>query len=142
MLASELNFGIPNVDLSWSCGGTINPSCFVGHQLLVLFLPTEERQQAVEFESYEKLADELAGTDSWFLVIGTEQTKSPEKRRIPIALDREGEAWRAFRKVAKKVKLDRAAGAAFFFTRGGAFHRVWPGQGHASAVIRELLSRQ
>lgn len=142
MLASELNFGTPNVDLPWSCGGTVNPSCFVGHQLLVLFLPTDDRQQAAEFKSYEKLADELAATDSWFLVIGTEQTKSPGERRIPVAFDREGEAWRAFTKAANKVKLDRAAGAAFLFTRGGAFHRVWPGQGHASAVLRDLLSRQ
>jgi len=142
MLATELNFGIPNIDLPWSCGGTVNPSCFAGHQLLVLFLPTDESQQAAEFESYEKLADELGGTDAWFLVIGTEHMKGPEKRRVPIAWDPGGEAWRAFRKVAKKVKLDRAAGAVFLFTRGGAFHRVWAGQGHASAVVRELLSRQ
>jgi hypothetical protein len=142
MLATELNFGIPNIDLPWSCGGTVNPSCFAGHQLLVLFLPTDERQQAAEFASYDELAEDLAGTDAWFLVIGTDNAKSPEERKIPIALDRDGKAWQAFKKVAKKSKLNRSEGAAFLFTRGGAFHRVWPGQGYAREVLQELLSRR
>lgn len=141
MLAAELNFGIPNIDLPWSCGGTINPGCFAGHQLLVLFLPSDERAQAAEFESYKKLADDLAGTDAWLLLIGTEQSKAQVKRNIPIALDREGKAWQAFKKLGKAARLDRAEGAAFLFTRGGTFHRVWPGQGHASEVIGEFLSR-
>ena len=140
MLASELNFGIPNVDLPWSCGGTVNPSCFAGHQLLVLFLPTDEAQQEAEFQSYGRLADELAGTDAWFLVVGTEGTKGSEDR-VPVALDPDGHAWRAFSQLAK-VKLDPGDCAAFLFTRGGAFHRLWSGTGHASEVLRELLSRQ
>ena len=141
MLTSELNFGIPNIDLPWSCGGTVNPSSFAGHQLLVLFLPADERQQAAEFESYEKLGQELAGTDAWFLVIETEHGQGPQKRKIPIALDQDEKAWKAFKKVAKRIKLDRAEGAVFLFTRGGAFHRVWPGYGHSSEVLEELLSR-
>lgn len=138
MLASELNFGIPDMDLPRSCGGTVNPSCFVGHQLLVLFLPAGEREAAAEFESYEKVADELAGTDAWFLIIGSERAIGSE---VPIALDPDGKAWQAFTKLAKGAELERARGAVFFFTRGGAFHRVWSGQGHSSEVIRELLSR-
>jgi hypothetical protein len=137
MLARELNFGIPDLDLQWTCGGTVNPSCFAGHQLLVLFLPTDEGKQSAEFESYEKLADELAGTDAWFLVIGT---ALPKPGNVPVALDPTGKAWAAFNDIAK-VKLDRTEGAAFFFTRGGAFHRVWPGQGHAAQIVRELRSR-
>ena len=38
-------FGVPNIDLPWSCGGTVNPSCFAGHQLLVLFLPTDNESR-------------------------------------------------------------------------------------------------
>jgi len=141
MLAAELNFGVPNIDLPWSCGGTANPSCFVGHQLLVLFLPTDEREQAAEIESYEILAAELAGTDAWFLVVGTDDPKTSPTSSIPIALDPNGKAWQVFNKVAKGVNLDRSKGAVFLFTRGGAFHRVWSGQGHSSEVVQELLSR-
>ena len=140
MLASELRFGIPDLDLQWTCGGSVNPSCFAGHQLLVLFLPVDERQQAAEFESYEQRSDELSGTDAWFLVVAPQPPKGDQRRNIPIALDPTGRAWAAFNKVAN-VKLDRPEGAAFLFTRGGAFHRVWPGRGHAPEVVRELLSR-
>ncbi|HEU4697467.1 MAG TPA: hypothetical protein VFR92_10955 [Sphingomicrobium sp.] len=140
MLASQLRFGIPDVELQWTCGGTVNPSCFAGHQLLVLFLPVDERQQAAEFESYEQRSDELSGTDAWFLVVAAEAADGSQKGKVPVALDPTGTAWAAFNKVAN-VKLDRSQGAAFLFTRGGAFHRVWPGRGHADEVVRELLSR-
>jgi len=64
------------------------------------------------------------------------------RTNIPIAADREGAAWRAFKRVAGGgTKLDRNQGAAFLFTRGGAFHRAWSGQGHANEVIDELLTR-
>lgn len=139
MFASELNFGMPNVDLTWSCGGTVNPSCFAGHQLVVLFLPTDERQQVTEFQSYDKVADELAGTDAWFLVVGKESGTS-EPGSVPIAFDPDEKAWKAFTKLAK-INPDRTAGAVFLFTRGGALHHAWPGPGHASEVVRELLSR-
>lgn len=141
MLATQLNFGIPDVDLPWSCGGTVNPSCFVGHQLLVLFLPADEGRQAAELDSYAKLAEELVDTDAWFLVIGSEGSKASPEPGIPIALDRDGKAWQAFTKVAKAARLDRSQGAVFLFTRGGAFHRLWPGQGNSSQVVQELLSR-
>lgn len=43
--------------------------------------------------------------------------------------------------VAGDEGLERADGAAFFFTRGGAFHRLWPGRSHAREVLGELLTR-
>lgn len=43
--------------------------------------------------------------------------------------------------VARAEGLERADGAAFFFTRGGAFHRLWPGRSHAREVLGELLTR-
>ena len=139
MLAAELTFGIPNIDLPWSCGGTVNPSSFAGHQLLVLFLPTRQRDAAAEFDSYEKLIDNLAETDAWFLVIGKKASRGSEKQRIPIATDPNEKAWKAFNKIAKRTDLDRKEGAAFLFSRGGGFHQVWPGQGHSREVVRELL---
>ena len=140
MLGTQLKFGIPDVTLAWSCGGTVNPSCFAGHQLLVLFLPKDPEQQRAEFESYDRLAGELSGTDAWFLVIGDE-THVDGEAKTPVALDADGKAWSAFEEVAGEGKLERDQGAAFFFTRGGAFHRLWRGSGHADEVVRELLSR-
>lgn len=140
MLTTRLNYGIPNIELSWSCGGTVNPSCFAGHQLVVLFLPHDREQQRVEFESYNRLAEELSATDAWFLVIGDE-THIQSNGETPVALDPDGKAWLAFKGVAGDGKLERSDGAVFFFTRGGAFHRLWPGRGHAREVIEELLTR-
>ena len=141
MLANELNFGIPNVQLPWSCGGTVNPSCFVGHQLVVLFLPVDPRHVTAELDSYDARADEFGGSDAWFLAIGQSPADQAVKSRTkPIAMDRDGAAWQAFNKLAKR-KLDRAEGAAFLFTRGGSLHRVWPGRGHAPEVFAELVTR-
>jgi hypothetical protein len=52
MTTTQLNYGIPDVELSWSCGGSVNPSCFAGHQLVVLFLPEAANEQTEELESY------------------------------------------------------------------------------------------
>jgi peroxiredoxin len=142
-VTNELNFGIPNVQLPWSSGGTVNPSCFAGHQLVVLFLPADPALQTAELASYERVAADAAGTDAWLLAVG--ENLRPDLAaltNIPIAADREGAAWRAFEKVARAgTGLDRNQGAAFLFTRGGAFHRAWSGQGHATEVIDELLTR-
>jgi peroxiredoxin len=143
MVDSELNFGVPNIELPWNCGGTVNPSCFVGHQLVVLFLPVNATQRAAEFAAYEMLADEFAGTDAWFLTIADRPSPGASDRpRIPVAVDRDGGAWRAFAKLAEPAtELNRDKGAAFLFSRGGAFRQAWPGQGHAREVMDELLSR-
>lgn len=138
MLATDLNFGIPDVDLTWTCGGTVNPSCFAGHQLVVLFLPMDAKEAAAELASYDWLADEFAGIDAWYLVVGT--GPAPPAHEGPIALDREDAAWAAFNKLAK-LQLDRQNGAAFLFTRGGSLHRVWGGVGHATEVVAELQTR-
>lgn len=142
-MGSRLNFGIPDIDLPWTCGGTVNPSCFVGHQLLVLFLPDDAQQRTAELAAYKKVASEFAGTDAWFLAVAQGDAPVPSDRQsIPVAMDRNGGAWRAFEKLAgPATKFDRDKGAAFLFTRGGAFHRGWPGQGHAREVLAELLTR-
>ena len=140
MLTTRVKYGIPDVELTWSCGGSVNPSCFAGHQLVVLFLPKDPRLQSAELESYDQLASELSGSDAWFIVVDDE-TLGQSNAETRIALDREGKAWHAFQDVAGKGKLDRADGATFFFTRGGTFHRAWRGPGHAREVLEELLTR-
>lgn len=140
---SRLNFGIPDIDLPWSCGGTVNPSCFVGHQLVVLFLPDDAKQRTAELTAYGTVANEFTETDAWFLAIALGDANVPSERHsMPVAVDGEGGAWHAFKKLAgPAAKLDRDKGAAFQFTRGGALHRVWPGPGHAREVMDELLTR-
>lgn len=140
MPATRLKYGIPDVELTWSSGGSVNPSCFAGHQLVVLFLPKGRRKQIAEFESYNQLAEQLSGTGAWFLVVGDE-TQIQGDAKTPVALDPEDRAWRAFTEIARGEKLERADGAAFLFTRGGAFHRLWRAPGHAREVLEELRSR-
>lgn len=140
MIATELRYGIPDIDLAWSRGGSVNPSCFAGHQLVVLFLPKDPQGQHAEIESYRKITEKLLGTDAWFLVVG-DKSHVEDNAKTPVALDSDGAAWRSFTEIAGAEKLDRSTGAAFFFTRGGAFHQVWPGSGNADAVAQELLSR-
>jgi peroxiredoxin len=140
MLAGHLNFGIPDVDLPLRGGGTVNPSCFAGHQLVVLFLPADATQRAEEFESYDGLSNELSHTDAWFVVVASEPFSRPHAK-TRIASDPGDKAWRMFKEVAGDATLDRQSGAAFFFTRGGAFHRVWAGPGHAREVADELQAR-
>lgn len=140
MLASKLNFGIPDVDLTWSCGGTVNPSCFAGHQLVVLFLPTDPERQAAELSSYEKHADDFAGSDAWFLVIGTAPPEGRKKYATPITFDHDDIAWHGFTTLERPdhSALSRQDGAVFLFTRGGGLQRVWAGAGHADRVVRQL----
>jgi peroxiredoxin len=137
MTEAKLNFGIPNIDLERSSGGKVNPSSFAGHQLVVLFLPETLGSQAAELESYGECSDALCTTDAVLLVVASNAVDTTR----PIALDPNGKAWRAFLEIAESANVERREGAAFYFTRGGAFHRVWPGRGHASEVVAELRSR-
>lgn len=139
MPTSELNFGVPDIELEWASGGKLNPSRFVGHQLLVLFLPLNESKAAVEREHYGRLASEFAKHDSWLVMIGgSAQPGFSQGSRV--ALDPDDIAWSAFTRLAKR-ELDRSAGAAFLFTRGGSLFRSWEGSGHAGAVLTEIGMR-
>lgn len=139
MPTRELNFGIPDLTLEWSCGGTVNPSGFAGHQLVVLFLPLGKREAAAELASYEGCAHEFANFDTWFLPIAQE-TLEGSSHRSPIAVDPADGAWSRFVKLAE-LDHERTAGGAFLFTHGGTLQRAWPGQGHATAVLGELNTR-
>lgn len=140
MAPGNLTFGIPDIDLVRSCGGKVNPSHFVGHQLVVLFLPTDPHERAIELEQYQRLAQAFADVDGWLLAVASNPERAGQGV-MPIEVDPKGEAWQAFIDVAKPDNFDRLKGAAFLFTRGGAFHRCWSGPGHASEVLEELRTR-
>jgi hypothetical protein len=141
MLAADLNYGIPDIELPWN-GGTINPSCFAGHQLLVLFLPAEQERKAAWFDACTSLSQELPATDAWLLVIGTAPAAAAEGCPFPIALDRDGKAWDAFRNLADGRGLDRRDGATFLFARGGALLRAWAGRAEPGTVAGVLANRR
>ena len=136
MLASELNFGVPDLDLNWTCGGTVNPSCFVGHPLVVLFLPVAMEEAVAELESFDAVSEEFFGLDAWCLVVARKKL-SGSAHSGPIALDANDSAWTRFTRLAK-IETARERGGIFLFTRGGALHRVWQGRGHAREVLAEL----
>ena len=138
MIVEELSRPVPDIEFSWTCGGTVNPRCFVGHQLLVLFLPERMEDAAAELAAYDALADEFAGFDAWFLVVGNDPLPS---RATPIALDQSGAGWTAFSELTGDP-LTRSDGATFLFTKGGALHCVWSGPGHAGDALAELQTRQ
>lgn len=140
-MACEMEFGIPDVDLPTSTGGTLNPACFAGHELLVAFLPSNSQQAAGELEAYRRQAERFVKADAWLLPVSplSVATSDPESK---VLLDADGAAWRAFADLAgPSAQLDRDRGAAFFFTRGGVLHRVWPGCGQLEEIVRELQSR-
>ena len=141
MSTTHLRFGIPDIELTRTAGGTVNPACFVGHVLVVLFCPTAPEIEAAEVVEYQKLSSELSAFDGWLVTV-SESASVPEQdpqRATAAARDADGSAWAAFREIAPPaLKLDRAEGATYLFGRGGSLQRVWPGRGHASEVLREL----
>lgn len=137
MAATDLKFGIPDIECVSSAGLKLNPSTLAGHALIVLLLPTEKPSASAEIETYLNHRDELVRHDAWIVAFGDPGLS--EKCRIITAPDLEQRAWEAFRAfVDAPERLVRSQGATFFFTRGGNLHRYWSGPGHLSDVLREL----
>jgi hypothetical protein len=141
MTQNALRFGIPDVELSCTFGLTINPSSFAGHELVVVFCPTDPVQAARSLSTYRQRIAEFVDHDAWILVIGDpsaqEGTKGPE--RVLAILDPDQHAWLAFRNLTDRPEaFDRETGATYFFTRGGNLHRFWHGPAHIDDVLSEL----
>ena len=137
----RLRFGIPDVELACPKGGSINPSTFVGHQLVVLFLPTDLAASISELADYASYAAELSATDAWILNIARKADSSLENRPEchALASDPDDKAWHAFlRLTRRREKSPREDGAVYLFGRGGGLQGFWPGAGHSADVIREL----
>jgi hypothetical protein len=128
-----LRYGVPDVEFGCAKGGTLNPSKFVGHQLLVLFLPTAEEAAVRELQSYSELARDFAENDAWLMGVAHESAPSPA------LVDRCQQGWRAFERLLNPHEPHkREEGGAYLFGRGGNLQRAWFGPSHASDVVEEL----
>lgn len=140
MTADPLNYGIPDVALARVGGGSVNPSYFVGHPLVVVFCPVDQAAEAHELREFAKRACQLVSYDAWLITIHRNGAAPAQEPGCPAAsaIDPHDLAWAAFLDIADANTLKRDEGATFLFGRGGSLQHVWPGSGHAARVIDEL----
>jgi hypothetical protein len=141
MTSPGLKFGIPDIELGSASGTIINPSDFVGHDLIALFCPMDRRQAADEIKAYESHSNDFVNCDAWLLAfaVSSGEVAVDGDQRVLSIPDPDNVAWAAFRELALyPEELDRSNGATFLFSRGGGLHRHWPGAGHVDDVIAEL----
>lgn len=139
------DIGIPDIELSRSDGGTINPAHLVGHELVVLFCPTKAEVAVREIEAYARHAQDLCDNDAWIIGINNipelvQRKAGDHGNPIAIASDPEHLAWAEFKGLLKpSARTGPEDGAVFLFGRGGVLRRAWQGSGHAAEVLRELI---
>lgn len=132
---------MPHISLRCAGGDPVNPSAFAGHELIVLFCPTSHEDAQREIATYLKHASDFAAHDGWLLIIADDPVWRGEKCYNPKILDdADREAWVKFRDLTSYPEgLDRADGAVFYFSRGGALARYWQGSGHVDDVLALLF---
>jgi hypothetical protein len=141
MATTGLKFGIPDIELGCFSGMKINPSSFVGHELIALFCPIDPAGAAREIAAYTRHFGDFVDCDAWLLTFADQCSNAAVDgaRRLLTIPDPDRRAWIAFRNVAHDPEeLDRSSGAVFLFSRGGALHRYWHGDGHVDGVLAEL----
>lgn len=139
-----LKYGIPDIELPRAVGGTVNPSCFAGHALAVVFCPTDRAAEVRELDDYARHASQFTGYDAWVLTVGGAAANPSASEACPVAAasDPDGRAWDAFRAIAgPPFPLRREDGATFLFGRGGALQHVRTGPGHAADLRNQLVDR-
>lgn len=145
MTATDLKFGIPDIKLAKVGGGVVNPSDFAGHQLIIVFCPTEPNAAARELSEYGSHASELCHNDAWIMGICDDEANSSiaaGEGCLSVAVDRDRAAWAAFQNLSRhRHEPQREEGGVFLFGRGGSLQRAWVGGAHASEVMRELKQR-
>lgn len=140
-MSAKINYAIPDIDLPLPKGGTVNPSDFAGHELVVLFCPLDPVAAAQEVADYDRLGDQLSYNDAWMIAI-CDDTKSLPATRMMLAADPDLAAWKAFcENLEPPEQVLRKDGAVFLFGRGGCLTRAWQGPGHADEVVSELGKR-
>ena len=140
-MSAKLNYGIPDIELPLPKGGTVNPSDFAGHELVVLFCPLERAAAARELADYNRHADQFSYNDAWMIAV-CDDTKTLPAIRMTIAAEPDLSAWKAFgESLDPPEQLPREEGAVFLFGRGGCLTRAWQGQGHGNEVVSELGKR-
>jgi len=134
-------YGIPDIELASGQGGTVNPSNFAGHDLVMLFCPTDRQAAERELADYNALADALAYNDAYMIAICDREAGMPASR-ISIAADPEQRAWGAFSGCVSRHERPRLGeGAVLLFGRGGCLRQIWEGVGHAKEVVQALGER-
>ena len=146
MLETRTRYGLPDIVLPRLGGGCVNPSSFVGHDLLVVFCPEEKVAALATLSELSERACDLADRDTWLLAIvadaQTQLPDSPSTCSITVATDADGSAWSAFQTLVEdKAGSAAREGGAYLFSRGGAIAGFWPGTGHVGDVLREIDGR-
>jgi hypothetical protein len=140
MTKRPVRYGIPDLELPLTNGGTLNPGDFAGHELVVVFLPLDPVLSASEIEAYECHEAQFSECDAWLITVGDDTAAACEGKSC-MANDPDGDAWTAFAELPGSGGLNRADGAVFIFGRGGALQRVLAGPDHAPDVAKEITRR-
>ena len=144
MATTRVKYGIPDVELPRGTGGSINPRCFAGHVLVVLFCPAETGLAEKELADYAARAPDLVNYDAWLIAVREEGggSRRSGEGAIRTVSDPAGLAWRAFGELAHVDQpLNPLNGATFLFGRGEALLRVWSGAAKAADVLSEITER-
>lgn len=142
MNGTHLKYGIPDIELPRLTGGSVNPACFAGHPLVVVFCPVDRTGEAEALQHHATYASDLASYDAWLITIHRNGDAPAPGRLTASAGDPEDLAWTAFGELAGPApQLCREEGATFLFGRGGSLERIWRGTGHAPEVLAELAGR-
>ena len=140
-MSARRTYGIPDIDLPLAKGGTVNPSDFAGHELVVLFCPLDPSAAERELADYNRNTDWFSYDDAWMIAVGGGTNAVPASR-MTLATEPDRRAWEAFGETMDPPKrLPREEGAVFLFGRGGCLTRAWLGPGHAGVVVSELGKR-
>jgi hypothetical protein len=140
-MSTKPNYGIPDIELPLTKGGTVNPTDFAGHELVVLFCPLDRVAAEREMADYNRQADQLSYNDAWMIAVGDAGKVEPASR-MTLAREPGPGAWQAFgESLDPPRQLPRKEGAVFLFGRGGCLTRAWQGAGHAREVADELGRR-
>ena len=133
-------YGLPDIELTSREGHSVNPANFAGHDLVVLFCPSDSKSAAQELVEYNGLADGLAYNDAYMVAVCNREAGLPASR-IALATETD-QAWDAFNGSSGKLKRPYPRdGAVFLFGRGGCLRQAWEGSGHAREVMRALGER-
>ena len=133
---------LPDIRLRRAEGGEVSPADFVGHELIVLFPPVDDRAARQELEDYCRCFPELDKLDAWLLAV-FDRHDAPTPAGITVVHDVNGAAWRALTECAgQQVGLSQDKGAAFVFSRGGSLQKVLGGTGRSAEVLEELRKRR
>jgi peroxiredoxin len=133
--------GLPDIRLVGRKGQEVNPRDFAGHELIVLFCPSDLEAAKRELAEYNSMADALAYNDAYMIALCDPNVGSPASR-VTMASDPSQIAWGAFNdSLPPAEQASWGTGAVFLIGRGGCLNQSWRGVGHAQKV-REALSER